>query len=456
MLHDYKIKPPTVGSSEKDSKQGGEDLWQRHRAERGIWTKPMLTALERGIKGNKWFSLIDKVSHPKTLEMAWEKVKSNAGGCGIDDITVEFFAKDSLRRLETLTIQLKEGSYQPQAIKREYIPKAGSAEKRPLGIPTVRDRVVQTAVKMVIEPIFEKEFFAHSYGFRPGCSCKDALREVERLLRAGYTNVVDVDIKGYFDAIPHEKLMSLIGKRISDGRVLDLLQKFLKQGVLKEGIEVESEKGSPQGGVISPLLANIYLNPLDWLLAEQGLHVVRYADDLVILTRSEEEAQEALKQLQRWMDEAELTLHPEKTKLVDMRERGASFEFLGYKFFHGKTGVLRKLIRDKSVKKFRESVKRYTKRCNGKSIEEIIGKLNPILRGFYGYYRHAYSYQLRELDGWTRMRLRSIMRKRNKGRGRGRGWNHMKWPNCYFKELGLFSLEYAQVEQMSLQREAKC
>jgi len=243
-----------------------EDLWQRCGAERGVWTEPMLIALERGIKGNKWFSLIDKVRSERTLGKAWQKVRSNAGACGVDRISVGFFAKDSQKRLLAVKEQLSKNTYQPRPIRRVEILKPGSTEKRPLGIPTVTDRVVQNALKMVIEPIFEREFAPSSYGFRPGRGCKDALREVERLLHEGCLHVVDVDIKGYFDNIPHEALMELLKERLSDGRVLGLIEKFLKQGVMEEGIEIEPEKGSPQGGVISPLLANIYLNPLvSWL-----------------------------------------------------------------------------------------------------------------------------------------------------------------------------------------------
>ena len=183
-------------------KQGEEDLWQRHKAERGVWSEKMLMALDRGNKGNKWFSLIDKVGAERTLQLAWEKVQSNAGACGVDGITVDHFAKDSQARLLAVKEHIKEGVYQPKPVKRVMIPKLGSNEKRPLGIPTVRDRVVQTALRMVIEPIFEHQFAEHSYGFRPGRGCKDALRRVDKLLKSGLTHVVDVDIKGYFELHP--------------------------------------------------------------------------------------------------------------------------------------------------------------------------------------------------------------------------------------------------------------
>jgi len=283
-------------------KQAEEDLWQRHRAERGVWTESMLVALERGVKGNKWFSLIDKVQSMRTLELAWAKVKSNAGACGVDGITIGRFAKDSQNRLLAVNEQMKQSTYQPKPVKRVWIDKPGSAEKRPLGIPTVTDRVVQAAVRMVIEPIYESRFAGHSYGFRPGRGCKEALRRVGELLQAGNTHVVDVDIKGYFDTIPHDRLMELVRERIADGRVLGLIEGFLKQGVI-EGTDWQKakEEGTPQEGVISPLLANIYLDPLDWLMAGSGFEMVRYADDMVVMCRSQEEAAAALAKLKEWM-----------------------------------------------------------------------------------------------------------------------------------------------------------
>ena len=239
-------KPPTVSETDK---QGEEDLWKRHKGERWIWSEKMLEALDKGVKGNKWFSLIDKIFKATTLELAWAKVHSNAGACGVDGITVKRFAKDSHTRLLAVKEQIERNAYQPQSIKRVWIPKPGSPEKRPLGIPTVRDRVVQTALRMVIEPIFEREFSPASYGFRPGRGCKDALRQVDTLLKSGHSHVVDIDIKGYFDAIPHDRLMKLVGERIADRRVLGMIEGFLKAGVM-EGMEVDAEReeGTPQRG----------------------------------------------------------------------------------------------------------------------------------------------------------------------------------------------------------------
>ena len=447
-------KPAEVPGKDK---QAGEDLWQRHKAERGVWSQKMLEALEEGAKGNKWFSLIDKINREDTLEKAWEKVRDNAGACGVDRITVEHFAKDSARRLLAVKEQIKQGSYQPQGIKRVRIPKPGSTETRPLGIPVVRDRVVQTALKMGIEPIFERQFAEQSYGFRPGRSCKDALRRVEELLQSGHYHVVDIDIRGYFDAIPHGRLMERVKEHIADGRVLALIEAFLKQQVMEEMESWENESGTPQGGVISPLLANIYLNPLDWLMAESGLEMVRYADDIVVLCRTEEKSQEAMKQIGGWMEQAGLELHPEKTRRIDMNKLGNHFDFLGYRFWRGKKGNLRRFIRPKSRQSLREKIKPLTKRTNGQSLEAIIARINPILCGWHGYYRHASANALREIDGWVRGRLRAILRKRRGGQGRGRGRDNHRWGNRYFAEHGLFCLIEARAEDLSsLQNGVKC
>jgi RNA-directed DNA polymerase len=401
----------------------------------------MLMALQRGLEGNKWFSLIDKVWSERTLGLAWEKVKSNAGACGVDGITIGRFAKDSQTGLLALREQLKRGTCQPRPVKRVWIPKPGGAEERPLGIPTVTDRVVQAAVRMVIEPIFESRFAEHSYGFRPGRGCKDALRRVEELLQAGHTHVVDVDIKGYFDAIPHDRLMALMRERIADGRVLGLIEGFLKQGVMEGTDWLEAgEEGTPQGGVISPLLANIYLDPLDRLMAGSGFEMVRYADDMVVLCRSREEAAAALGKLRQWMEGAGLTLHPDKTRMVDMNPAESHFDFLGYRFKRTRRGRLIRLVRPKSLRKLRETIKLKTRRTSGKSMEAIAADLNRTLKSWFAYFKHAHVSELGEIDQWLRMRLRSILRKRRGGRGRGRGQDHHRWPNRYFTGLGLFCL----------------
>jgi RNA-directed DNA polymerase len=397
----------------------------------------MLTALEQGVKGGQWFSLIDKVHPERTLHAAFAQVAANKGAAGVDHVTVKKFADRLEANLKKLSEELRSGRYRPQQIRRHYIPKPGSKEKRPLGIPTVRDRVVQTAALMALEPIFEHDFAEHSYGFRPKRGCKDALRRVDELLKAGHTYVVDADLKSYFDTIPHDRLMALVGQKVSDGRVLSLIESFLKQGVLDGLREWTPEEGSPQGGCISPLLSNIYLNPLDHLMAEQGFEMVRYADDFVILCRSPEEAARALAVVQQWTTEASLKLHPEKTKIVDAT--AVSFDFLGYRF----VGGLR-LPRPKSMQKLKDAIRAKTKRTSGKSLPAIILDLTPTLRGWFEYFKHSQKTTFRELDGWIRMRLRSILRKRRGRKGRGRGSDHQRWPNAFFAKHGLYSLTAAR------------
>lgn len=409
-------------------------------AEPGVWTERMQTALARGVKGNQWFSLIDKVHADRTLELAWEKVESNAGGSGVDNVTVARFAKDCPRGLLDLKEQLRKASYQPQPVKRVWIPKPGTKQKRPLGIPAVRDRIVQTALRMVIEPIFEHRFAEHSYGFRPGRGCKDALRRVQALLEEGHTWVVDADLKGYFETIPKDRLMSRVQERIADSRVLTLIRGYLDQGVMEElTLHEPTERGTPQGAVISPLLANIYLDPLDHLLAETGVQMVRYADDFVLLCRSEDEAKAALTRVQTWMAENGLTLHPEKTHIVDATQAGG-FDFLGYHFERGYKWPHRK-----ALDRFKDKVRERTPRKSGESMEATVTKLNEMLRGWYGYFKHSSRTGFKGLDGYIRGRLRSILRKRAGRRGRGRGNDHQRWPVRYFDELGLFSLTRTHV-----------
>ncbi len=227
-----------------------EDLWQRYKAERKVWTKPMLAALEGGMKERKWYSLSDKICAESTLELAWEKVRANAGACGVDGITIEHFGKDSINRLLAVREHLSKGSYQPKPVKRAWIPKPGSTEKRPLGIPTVADRIVQAALTMVIEPIFESRFHPQSYGFRPGRGCKDGLREVWRLLKSGHEHVVEIDIRKFFDNIPQDKLMKLVQERIADKRILRLIKAFLEQGVMEDAGLIESGEGTLSRPVI--------------------------------------------------------------------------------------------------------------------------------------------------------------------------------------------------------------
>jgi len=403
-----------------------------------IWTDRMLTALETGVKGGKWHSLIDKVFSPQNLHIAWKKVKRNKGSAGIDHQTIGMFGQRLTRNLERLHTQLKTNKYYPQKIRRTWIPKPGKRnEKRPLGIPTIRDRVVQTALRNVIEPIFEASFADSSYGFRPNRGCKDALKEVDRLLKAGYIWVVDIDLKSYFDTIDHEILMNQIQHKISDTRIHELLRKYLKQKVMDTAEGWAPERGSPQGAVISPLLSNIYLDPLDKQMGNLGFKMIRYADDMVIMCKTLDEAKAALNTLQTWTDTAKLTLHPEKTGIVNSSQPGG-FDFLGYHFERNY-----KWPSPKSMNKFKDTIRKQTKRTNGRSMEYTIIILNRTLRGWFEYFKHSHKTTFAPLDKWIRMRLRSILRKRHKGHGRGQGKDHIKWPNIFFANLGLFSLRDA-------------
>lgn len=402
-----------------------------------VWTERMLTALEQGVKGGVWFSLIDKVFARATLAEAWAKVHDNAGAAGIDAQSIDKFQQQSDRHLTQLHEQLRRGTYEPLPVRRVWIDKPGSTEKRPLGIPAVRDRVVQTALRMVLEPIWEAQFAEHSYGFRPGRGCKDALRRVEQLLKEGYTFVVDADLKGYFDSIPHAKLMAELKRKVADSRVLNLMEAYLNARVMDELQEWQPDKGTPQGAVISPLLANIYLDSLDHRMAAKGFAMVRYADDFVILCRSQAEAEQALAQVRQHVEERGLTLHPTKTQLVDARQPGG-FDFLGYHFERNY-----RWPRQKSLDKLKDKVRDLTPRKAGHSLRGIIQTLNATLFGWFQYFKHSHYTAFTTLDGWIRMRLRSILRRRQGRRGRGRGRDHHRWPNVFFAEQGLFSLTRA-------------
>ena len=405
----------------------------------------MLTALEEGVKGGKWFSLIDKVYRPANLRQAFARVKANRGVAGVDHQTIEMFEQHLEANLEYLATALKDGSYRPLALLRKWIAKPGSSEQRPLGIPTVRDRVVQTAMRAALEPIFERIFAAHSYGFRPGRGCKDALRQVNYLLKQGYNWVVDADLRSYFDTIPFAPLLARVEEQVADGAVLALIEAYLHQGVLEAMKWWQPEAGTPQGAVISPLLSNIYLNPLDHLMAASGCEMVRYADDFVILCRSEAEARAALEVVQQWTAQAGLTLHPGKTRIVDATKHGG-FDFLGYHFERGY-----RWPRRKSLKKLKDKIRAHTKRNNGQSLQVIISRLNPVLRGWFGYFKQSHKTTFTPLDKWLRMRLRSLLRKRRKRRGRAGSRDNRRWPNAFFATQGLFSLAHAhaQVRQSS-------
>jgi Retron-type reverse transcriptase len=400
----------------------------------------MLTALEEGVKGGIWFSLIDKVYKPRNLRAAFAKVKANQGAAGVDHQTIERFEADLETNLNKVAQQLAEGNYCPQAVRRQWIAKLGSKEKRPLGIPTVRDRVVETALRNVLEPIFERDFAEQSYGFRPGRGCKDALRRVDRLLKAGHTWVVDADLQSYFDTIPQQKLLERVAEKVADSRVLELVAAMMQQEVMEGLKHWTPEAGTPQGAVISPLLSNIYLDPLDHELALRGYEMVRYADDFIILCRSQAAARAALAKVQKWTANAELRLHPEKTRIVDATQRGG-FDFLGYHFERGY-----RWPRPKSVAKLKATLRNKTRRTHGRSLRTTIATVNQTLTGWFGYFKHSHQTAFPPLDKWLRMRLRSLLRHRSKRKGRACGTDNVRWPNAFFTAQGLFSLSAARAQ----------
>jgi RNA-directed DNA polymerase len=427
------------------AKQAGETRGIWSWVEPSVWTERMLTALEKGFRGGKWYSLIDKVSQLRNLESAFTQVKRNKGSAGVDRVTVRMYEADLGENLKRLAAPLRDGTYRPQAIRRVWIPKPGSREKRPLGIPTVRDRIVQTALRNVLEPIFERDFAAQSYGFRPRRGAKDALRRVDELLKAGYIHVVDADLKGYYDTIPRQPLLELVRSKVSDSKVLALLSAYLEQEVMESAKHWTPERGTPQGAVVSPLLSNIYLDPLDHHMAQLGYEMVRYADDFVILCRSQPEARRALAEVEEWTAAAGLQLHADKTRIVDASQQGG-FDFLGYHFERGY-----RWPSGKSLRKFRDKIRERTKRTAGISLQRIIEVLTPIQKGWFEYFKHSHWTSFRPVDGWIRMRLRSILRYRQGRRGRALGKDHHRWPNAFFTEQGLFSFvaASAQIRQSS-------
>jgi RNA-directed DNA polymerase len=402
-----------------------------------VWTERMLTALDEGVRGGRWYTLMDKVYALPTLRAAFTRVKANRGAAGVDHVTVAMYEARLDANLATLSRALRDGTYRPQAIRRHWIPK-GPRERRPLGIPTVRDRVVQTALRLVMEPIFDVTFAPHSYGFRPGRGAKDALRRVAALLRAGYRYVVDADLQAYFDTIPHAPLRIRMASKVSDSRVLTLIDAFLQQPIFEGLAQWTVDEGTPQGAVISPLLANLYLDPLDHVMAGAGYEMVRYADDFVVLCRTAEDAQQALALVQRWTAAAGLRLHPEKTHLVDLQHPGG-FDFLGYHFERGY-----RRPRTKSLRKLKDAVRQKTRRTNGHSLAVIIADVNRTLVGWFAYFKHSQR-SFEDLDAWIRTRLRSLLRTRAGFRRRRRTADHLRWPVRFFTAQGLFSLKHAHV-----------
>ena len=363
------------------------------------------------------------------------RVARNKGASGIDRVTVELFDRHQAKHLKRLHKTIRDGSYTPREVRRVWIPKPGSKEKRPLGIPTVRDRVVQRAIVNVIEPILDHQFHERSFGFRHGRGAHDALRIVEQKIQEGYTYVVDADLKSYFDTIPKDRLLKLIKERISDSRMLKLIKLFLDQSIMEELREWTPIAGVPQGAVLSPVLSNLYLNPLDHEMSDAGFEMVRYADDFVVLCRSEFEAEVALQMITEWVEQAGLTLHPTKTKIVDSRVK--SFAFLGYSFRGDEI-----YPRRESLAKLRARIRELTPRQRSGSLESIAKELNRVLVGWFRYFRHCRWTIFKELDGKIRSRLRRQQLQRHR-KNPERLPRQQRWPNDYFAKAGLYSLREA-------------
>ena len=368
----------------------------------------MLAAPEQRVKGDRWFALIDKVYAERNLPAASQQVAKNDGAAGIDQQQAADWLRPLPEAIWELSDKLRADDYVPSSIKRVHIPKPGTTETRPLGIPTVRDRIVQAAIVNVIEPIFERDFAEHSDGFRPGRGCRDALRRRDPLIGQGHHSVVDADRKGDFDTIPHDLLMARVSETIADGKLPSLIEAFLKAPIQDGSNRIVPTAGPPQGAVRSPLLSNIHLNPLDHLMQQSGSPMVRYADDYVILCRTADEAATALDLVTQWTADNGLTLHPTKTKIVDVGTEG--FDFLGYHFRDH-----RHWPREKSLKKPKDTLPQKTRRTSGDSLPCVIAKPNQTLRGWFASFQHSsYRTILRDLDKWLRMRLRSLLRKRRK------------------------------------------
>jgi len=376
-----------------------------------------------------YYTLKDKILDKMNMHRAAQQVISNKGSAGVDGKTIEEFQRNYKTKMRELRRQLKEERYQPNPVLRVFIPK-GDGRKRPLGIPTVKDRIAQSTVKRIMEPIFEKVFVDCSFGFRPNKSAHEAIDKIEKYKEQGYKWVVDADIKGYFDNIDQDLLMDFITQRINDGWVLRMIKSWLTAGVMTdEGIK-ETTKGTPQGGTISPLLANIYLHQFDKIMVKRGYKLVRYADDFVVLTKSKEKANRALEVIKEIIEgKLNLRLHPEKTVVTNF---GKGFTFLGYEFKYWRY----KRPRKKALKRFKDKVREVTRRQQPWKVERIITKLNPVIRGWGNYFSKGDIKKLyKKLDKWIRMRIRAFMESKKAHVNQNK-----RIPNALLRQKGLKSL----------------
>ncbi|MFC1503991.1 group II intron reverse transcriptase/maturase [Spirochaetota bacterium] len=413
--------------------------------QRKLWTSAKRS------KTRRFHALYDRLYRGDVLVEAWKRVKANKGAAGVDKQTIaEIEDNGAGDFLERIQADLKSGRYRPLPVRRRYIPK-GNGKQRPLGIPTVRDRVVQMAAKLVIEPIFEADFRKHSYGFRPGRSATQAMEAIREAGNQGYNIVIDADIKGYFDAIDQRKLMILLKERISDRRMLKLIRKWLEAGVMEDGTVRRTLAGTPQGGVISPLLANIYLNVLDRVWENRCKHLgilIRYADDFVIMCRRTYQVSTVFKFIRAIMDRMGLELHPEKTRTVDLRWGKEAFNFLGWTVRKRRSiqrnprlWFMQRWPAPRAMIKLRERIHSLTRvRGNpSRSVEEVIKKLNPVLRGWANYFKTGNSDdKYNAIDSYTWQRIVKWQRRRGGQRTR---YQVRRWPPERLWKLGLYQLQ---------------
>ena len=393
-------------------------------------------------KERRFGVLYDKVYRADILWEAWERVRANKGAAGVDGQTLQDIEHAGVGQfLRGLADELREKRYRPNRVRRTYIPKPGKSEKRPLGIPVIKDRVVQAAVKLVIEPIFEADFQPCSYGFRPKRDAHQAIEAVAKYVTYGCAQVIDADLKGYFDSISHEKLVSVIARRISDIQVLRLIRWWLEAGVMEDDRVTYSDAGTPQGGVISPLLANIYLNELDRVWTERGYnsirheaHLVRYADDMVILCRRDAERYYA--EFKQEIERLGLALNETKTRVVDARD---GFDFLGMRFAYkrsrqGKMNCY-KWPTPQAVRRIKEKVRRAVGGRGNWNMAEAIQRVNPIVRGWGNYFRYGNSFeQFETVDRYIRWRLRWRYYVEHRKRRRGM----RDFPRDLYRDSGLY------------------
>lgn len=379
-------------------------------------------------KKRKVHSLTGRITYP-LVYAAWRAVRRNRGAAGIDKVSVQMFEANLDDNLQALMRDLKKGSFEPKPLRRVYIPKdAGKKRFRPLGIPAVRDRVAQEVIRRLLEPIFEPLFHDDSFGFRPGRNCHQAIERALSFHGEGYGVTLDADISGFFDNLPHRVIMEAVASEVADGNILRLVERFLRAGVMENGVFKPTNIGTPQGGVVSPLLANIALNHLDWRLHGAGYRFVRYADDFVVICRTRRQAEQALALVEEVLAEMGLSLSPEKTKITTY---GKGYEFLGFVL-----SSRSRRMRPKSVEKFKAKIRELTRRLHNLDAKAV-AKLNQVIRGTARYFATRFSTCRRHflaLDKWIRMRVRCMKRKRKSYH------DNYKLRTAFFRKLGLLSL----------------